>query len=394
MNEEIENAVTAPVDRLLQEKKPASSGKGIALLALLLALAAIAASGWQWWQTNSTDDNGASQKEILARLQVKQDRLADLVESFQAQLDTAESRVDPAEVARLGQEINVAAREIDSLQGQSGEGTASIAALQGSVRSLGQRLSTVETGLTSVAAKSQNSSVELEIAEIDFLLRTANERLQLFSDPTAADLALQAADVQIEALNDPLFLSVRQRIATSRRALATVPRVDRVQLAAKLTALQAGVSKLPLRGETTAVPAAELPADAGWWESLKSTLSSLVTVRRRVVEEEPLLSLADKDYLRQGVWLQLESARLALMRSDVGVYTSSLRRVESTFEQFFNTASSAVQAELREVAAMQKVDIAPEMPDISAPWTQLRQLRDSRRLLQSAPAVETGDSGE
>jgi hypothetical protein len=37
---------------------------------------------------------------------------------------------------------------------------------------------------------------------------------------------------------------------------------------------------------------------------------------------------------------------------------------------------------------MKKLEISPQMPDISGPWTQLRQLRDSRRLLQSAPAVE------
>ena len=46
-------------------------------------------------------------------------------------------------------------------------------------------------------------------------------------------------------------------------------------------------------------------------------LSSLVTVRRRVrLKTSRLLSLDDMDYLRQGLWLQLESARLALMRND------------------------------------------------------------------------------
>ncbi|GMR14952.1 MAG: hypothetical protein BMS9Abin30_0566 [Gammaproteobacteria bacterium] len=394
MNEEIEDAVTDPVDRLLQEKKPASSGKGIAVVALLVALVAGAASGWQWWQAYSTDTDGVSQQETLTRLQVEQERLARSVESFEAQLDAAESPVDPGKFSRFGEQLNTVERKMGSLQGQSGEDTASIAALLGSVRSIEQRLSTVESGLTSVAAKSQNSSVELEVAEIDFLLRAANERLQLFSDPAAADLALQAADIQIEALNDPLFLSVRQRIATSRRALATVPRVDRVQLSAKFTELQSSVPNLPFRGESTAASEPELPPDAGWWERLKQTLSSLVTVRRRVSEEESLLSLEDKDYLRQGLWLQLESARLALMRNDAGAYASSLDRVDSTLKQFFRNGSPAVQTVLNDVAAMKQLEIAPEMPDISAPWTQLRQLRDSRRLLQSALAVESRDSVE
>ena len=394
MNEEIENVTSDPVDRLLQEKKPVSSGKSIAVLALLVALASVSATGWQWWQTQQADPNEATQKESLARLQDAQQKIANSVATFEAQLNAAESPIDSAEFSRRDERLKAVESQVASLQGQSGEDQASVSAVQGSVRSLEQRLSATESGLVSVAASSQNSSVELDIAEIDFLLRTASERLQLFSDLTAADLALQAADVQIEALNDPMFLSVRQRIATSRQALAIVPRIDRVELSTQLAALQSKVPDLPFRGEAETQPEPVLPDDAGWWESFKQTMSSLVTVRRRVPEDQSLLSLDDKDYLRQGLWLQLESARLALMRNDTSVYSGSLDRVNDTVEQFFQNGSSEVQALLLEVAALKQVNIAPEMPDISAPWTQLRQLRDSRRLLQSASPIESGDPVE
>ena len=394
LNEEIEELASDPVDRLLQEKKPASPGNAIAILALLVAFAAVAASGWQWWQTRLADPNEATQKESLVRLQDAQQQLAGSLASIEAKLDAAQPPLDAAEFARRGEQLKVVESQMASLQGQSGEDQASISAVQGSVRSLEQRLSVTESGLVNVAASSQNSSVELDIAEIDFLLRAASERLQLFSDTTAADLALQAADVQIEALNDPMFFSVRQRIAVARQALASVPRIDRVQLSAQLTALQSKVPGLQFRGEVVVQPEPELPDDAGWWESIKQTLSSLVTVRRRVSEDQSLLSLDDKDYLRQGLWLQLESARLALMRNDTSVYAGSLDRVNDTVEQFFYNGSSEVQALLLEIAALKAVNIAPRMPDISAPWTQLRQLRDSRRLLQSAAPLKRGDSGE
>ena len=389
LNQDIDDVTGDPVDRLLQEKKPASTGKAIAVLALLVAMASVSATGWQWWQTRAADPNEATQKESLSRLQETQQKLAKSMALVEAQLNAAEPPIDATEFSRRDQRLKTVESKLAGMQGQSGEDQASISAMQGSVRSLEQRLSATESGLISVAASSQNSSVALDIAEIDFLLRAASERLSLFSDPSAADLALQAADVQIEALNDPMFLSVRQRIATARQALAILPDVDRVQLTARITDMQSKIPGLPFRGEVEAPPQADLPEDTGWWQSFKRTLSSLVTVRRRVPEDQSLLSLDDKDYLRQGLWLQLESARLALMRNDASVYTGSLQRVNQTVEQFFHNGSSGVQALLLEITALKQVDIAPEMPDISAPWTQLRQLRDSRRLLQSASPVES-----
>ncbi|MGB7452211.1 MAG: uroporphyrinogen-III C-methyltransferase [Lysobacterales bacterium] len=389
MNPEKDDLTSDPeMDRLLQEKKPASSSTAIAILALLVAMAAVSASGWQWWQTRLVDPNEATQKEAITQLQNSQQQLARSVESVENQLGTAQSPVNADELSRRNERLKAVEMQLAGLQGQTGEDQSSISAMQGSVRSLEQRLSATESGLVSVAAASQISTAALDIAEIDFLLRAASERLQLFADPVSADLALQAADVQIEALNDPMFLSVRQRIATARQSLAMIPDIDRVQLTTRITDLQSKASGLPFRGEVKAKPEPELPEDAGWWQSFKHTLSSLVTVRRRVPEDQALLSLDDKDYLRQGLWLQFESARLALMRNDSGVYISSLDRVSATVEQFFQPGSSEIEALLLGVASLREVNIAPEMPDISAPWTQLRQLRDSRRLLQSATPVE------
>ena len=268
LNEDIDDVITDPVDRLLQEKKPASSGKAIAILALLMSFAAVSASGWHWWQTLQMDQNETEQKESLTRLQDAQRQLAGSVASFEAQLDAVELPIGASELARRNERLRTVEDQLGSLQGQSGEYQASIRTVQGSIRSVEQRLSATESGLISVAASSQNSSVELDIAEIDFLLRVASERLQLFSDPVAADLALQAADVQIEALDDPMFLSVRQRIASSRQALATVPRVDRVQLSAQLTGMQSGIPGLPFRGEAEqqAEPAGDDVVDAEFEE--------------------------------------------------------------------------------------------------------------------------------
>jgi uroporphyrin-3 C-methyltransferase len=378
----------------LREKKPASSGNSVAVLALLIALVAVSVSAWQWWQTRQADPDEASQKADLIRLQETQQQLVSSMSDIEEQVNKAVLPIDAVELSSRNQRLKTVERQLEAMKDQSSEDQATISSVQGSVRSLEQRLSATESGLVSIAASSQNSDVELNIAEIDFLLRTASERLSLFSDPAAADLALLAADIQLEALNDPMFLSVRQRIASARQALAALPDIDRVQLTARLTDMQSKIPALSFRGEAEPQAETELPEDAGWWDRFKHTMSSLVTVRRRVPEDQSLLSLEDKDYLRQGLWLQFESARLALMRNDTSVWNASLDRASHTLERFFNTGSSQVNALSSDITSLQQVNIAPEMPDISEPWNQLRQLRDSRRLLQSATPVETPPAEE
>jgi len=131
LNDKIEDTLTDPVDRLLQEKKPASTGKWMVMLALLLALAAVGASGWQWWQAWSAGMDGLSQQETIALLEEKQSRLADSVSSFQAQLDAAESPVNRDEFSSLGDKLSTVEHKITGLQGQSSEDIASIAAAFG-----------------------------------------------------------------------------------------------------------------------------------------------------------------------------------------------------------------------------------------------------------------------
>lgn len=388
MNDDKDMVETDPVDRLLRDKKQPSSGKGIAILALLVAFAAVSGSAWRWWQEFRTDESGVTLQESLQQVKTNQQQLSQSLTAVQGRVADVATQVQSDDFTMQAEKLAALEKKVSQLSNQSDEEKAAISALQGSVRSEELRISAVEAGLINVAANSQSSSKELQLAEIGFLLRAANERLQLFSDAAAADQALQAADTQIEALDDPMFLSVRQRITSARQALAEVPEVDHIAVSATLNEMQSLVANLPFKGMAAPAPKAALPDNAGWWASLKQSLSSLVTVRRRVAQDDNLLSLEDKDYLRQGLWLQLESARLSLMRNDAEAFKLSLNRVNETLERFFENGAEPVQRMLQDVAALQLVEVSPTLPDISGPWTQLRQLRDSRRLLNSAPPVD------
>ena len=118
LNQEIDEVAPDPVDRLLQEKKPTSSGKAIAVLALLVAMASVAATGWQWWQLRLDDSNATTGTESLAMLRNEQQQLASSFASMETRLCTAQAPIDATEFSRRDERLKLVENQMAGLRGQ------------------------------------------------------------------------------------------------------------------------------------------------------------------------------------------------------------------------------------------------------------------------------------
>lgn len=370
---------------------PERPRRGGGFLSLLLSLAALALAAWTWWQVQTASDSG--QERVYAeiarldsgdselRLSVKEvrdalDALAagDVTEEFRAVRQRMES--DREMLTRLEQTI----REQQALS----------RSLQVATERMQGRLQAAEAAVTGMSTRELDAGGELDLAEVDYLLRLANERLLLFADPAAADDALDVADRHLAALENPLYAGVRQDIAAARRALASVEMPDYAALAERLDDLQRSIPVLTFRGdEAVASPEAEPASDAdqGWWEKASGALSGLVTVRRATGEDERL-GLEDKDYVRQRIWLQVEIAHLALMRRDEAAFRAALDRAAESIATWFVAEDDAFNAVVGEIDALRAINVEPDVPDISAPLATLRILRDAGAVATPPPAAE------
>jgi uroporphyrin-3 C-methyltransferase len=375
-----------------QEREPGQatrvrgSGTALALLALLLALAAAAGTGWLWWQDRvSSDVAGERLQAGITDLEGKYSRLSSRLDQVSAALDSLATApaVDP--LAGLDQRLSEDRAQVRALQESLGEQVALTRAQQQAVDALHARLLAAEAMLAEASGRELDARGELDLAEVDYLLRLASERLQLFSDIAAADRALSLADSNLAALDNPAYLGVRQAIANARGDLAQAETPDMLAISGQLDALQKTVPTLPFPASEMPTAASTPPADEGWWEKLKATFASLVTVRRSTEEENRRIGLLDQDFVRQRVWLQLEAAHLALMRREQQAFGSALQRVQETTAEWFDAASPAVQSFQSAVAALEATDITVDWPDISEPWAQLRLVRSARM----APAALT-----
>ncbi|WP_191621363.1 uroporphyrinogen-III C-methyltransferase [Marinihelvus fidelis] len=383
MNTEIEEQEFDPFARELEKARRGSAGT-VAWLALLLALGVAGFVGWQWWQDSRAPDPAATLHTAVA--DVRQ-QLAALERHDGVQ----DGRIDAVERRGDGEGVRALQNRVAELGSGVNDLSARVSVAEQAQADTQQRLRGIESGFSAVLAREQSPTRVLELDEIDHLLRVASERARLYADPDTADGALALADAQLQAIDDPLYLPVRQAIATTRQHLQALERVDTVAVTEQLGALQGRVIALPFPGDepaaTEAVSGEESP---GLWARFKASLAGLVTVRRTTGDKP--LGLEDRDFLRQALWLQLETARLALMRRDQGMYDGALDRAGSSLNEHFDTSAATVREFNAALATLGDVNVAPAIPDVSAPWTRLQRLRTAAPA--PAPVTPPGPADE
>ncbi len=385
MNTEISEIESEIEDLPAQEKKPRRGGSA---LAFIFALTALAGTAWMWWQDEMVGEQGDDRVITeIARLESADKELSLQLQQVRGEMESLVDNDSSAQIAALHKQLAADSAQIDSLDQTVRDQLALSRSLQAAAESMQGRLLAAEAALAGMSSQELDAGGELDLAEVDYLLRLANERLKLFSDPVAADQALEIADLHLAAMDNPMYLGVRKEIATARGELAAIKMPDYVRITSQLDALQKSTAALPLRGSAAVSQESETEVDEGCWEKVKSVFSNLVTIRRSTEEENERISLQDKDYIRQRLWLQLELARLSLMRREQGVFRNSLEQVRETLSAWFDSGDGAYQSVIRGIDELLALEIEVDVPDISAPWATISLVREGRSRPAPAPSV-------
>ncbi len=377
------------------ESKPRRSGGALAFLAFLIAAAALAGTAWMWWQDQASMDQGEKRMFAeIARLESTDNELSLKLNQIRDQISTLTADDSSTEFEAMQQRMQADQSKLGQFENALEEQMSLARSLQSAADSLQGRMLAAEAALTGMSTRELDAGGELDIAEVDYLLRLANERLKLFSDPVAADQALEVADMHLAARDNPMYVGVRQDIAAARQDLASIKIPDYLDISSRLNAIQQEIGTLPFQQGETPETDSGPEGEQGWWQKLKGVFSNLVTVRRSTEEENQRISLQDKDYIRQSVWLQLEVAQLALMRQDQEIFRASLKRVEESLPTWFDTGDERYGTVMQGIEDLAAIPVQVDMPDITAPWSSLRLLRTARPVPRKTPPPEPEATAE
>ena len=336
----------------------------LAILATILAIAVAVTAFFTWREVDRLAGSRAlEQQQAEARSAGLEGRLLETAR----RIDGIQAEVD---------------RELDAAQRQQ----------QAALERLEQTQQAVERSVSQLRAQMGRSQDGWLLAEVEYLLRIANQRLQLQRDAGTALAALQAADERLHDLSDPGYLAVREALAQEIAQLTSVPTLDLGGLALKLASLEERVDELRPAGaryipasERQGEPRANLAA-SDWrevpglvWDAIRR----LLVVRTHQEPATPMLPPEQEYFLDQNLRLALGAARLALLRGEAEQYRSSLETARRWLEQHYDGEHPATVSMSNELFHLQQQDIRPALPDISGSLRLLRQ-----RLPAIAPAPE------
>lgn len=357
---EVEEIVAEPVD---EATGPASRGRGAVTGAWLVALLALAAGGggigagwWLWQQQQATN---ADHDAALAALEERIARIDTTDELANLRRDLTE------EVRALRATTAAADREIGNLKDAVG-------------------------ALHDVAMRDQRGWM---VAEIEYLVDIANQRLRLVRDLDGAIAALRAADQRVRELGDPKLLPVRESLADEIAMLEDFERPDLVGIALRLDRMATHLKPMPLqlpdqeraeRDLSLAVADGEQKTMSGLARHVWNAFSEHITYREY---PEPVKALPDTEtelHLNQLLRLRLEAARLSVLRQDDAEYHRQLQAARSWVEEKFTGDRAAGLA--ADLAALDAVNLRPELPELTASLDKLHEL-ERRPTGTAAPAA-------
>ena len=246
---------------------------------------------------------------------------------------------------------------------------------------------------------------EWALSEIEQVLSTASQQLQLAGNVQGALIALQNADRSLSRSDKPQFITIRRAIARDIEKLKALPSVDQAGIALRLDNVISLIDTLPLLSdEKPAEPIAPsrvnspgvatsgvagkpaAPADRtlgqrmletwrNWSHEMWDDIRQLIRVRTVDNPDALMLSPSESYFVRENLKLRLLNARLALLSRNEGTFRDDLNSAQQMLVKYFDTKARSTQAAQALLRQVQANNVTIDVPDLSESLNAVRNYK-------------------
>ena len=309
------------------------------------------------------------------------------------------------EVARTLQKDNASNAETAQLVRDTQETTKELQVKVGVLESRQTESQSQQAALEQMYQDISKNRDEWALSEIEQVLSTASQQLQLAGNVQGALIALQNADRSLSRSDKPQFITIRRAIARDIDKLKALPSVDQAGIALRLDNVIGQIDSLPLladekpaepqapRRVAAAAGAAGAKAGAGappqemgvarrvtetwrnWSHEMWDDIRQLIRVRTVDTPEALMLSPSESYFVRENLKLRLLNARLALLSRNEGTFRDDIGTAQQMLVKYFDArarSTIAAQALLRQVQAN---NVSIDVPDLSESLNAVRNYK-------------------
>lgn len=302
------------------------------------------------------------------------------------------------------------------------------------LRDLQQQLQTRGNALETRVAESSAQQEQLQalyddvarvrgdarLAEVERAITLANQHLAVSGNVKGALLALEGAEKQLADSEQSQAIGLRRVILQDIEKLKSLPEVDLVRSVARMDEVLSRVETLPFLGDPDApaadapgglamapaateeaapeeepaeAPVADEPTDDSlsgkfkrWYHDLLGAgsraataaheeFTSLVKIRRIDEPDRYLLGPDQKRSIRQGLRLQLLSARINLLNRNEALFRQDLAKSVETIQRFFDVEKPEVKSSINLLTELQSEPLQLKLPTLSDSMAALAAAR-------------------
>ncbi|OGT06000.1 MAG: hypothetical protein A2103_03445 [Gammaproteobacteria bacterium GWF2_41_13] len=226
------------------------------------------------------------------------------------------------------------------------------------------------------------------LAEVDYLLHTAQFDLTIQHQIPQTILLLKAADDRLNALHDAKTLALRDQLAKMITDLSAIPIVDKTGIYLQLKALDDTVDQLPLiqdhlqfsttQNHTTPIPASIKSKWLDLLHTFKITLKEILIIRHHEQPIEPLMTDQYRDLLNIRLHVLFAEAEWATLNEQTSLYQSILNQLQTIFQHYFIQTDAKLLTMQQTLHTLQPINFSPTLPDLTPVLEAFQKLQSGK----------------
>ena len=283
------------------------------------------------------------------------------------------------------QQLSTLITDTQALQQQVLETTMQLNRTEDSVRSSKINLDALSTHVAHAQQEQGYQSNDWLLLKARYYLELSSINAEWSDNPPTTLALLQAADALLATLHDPRVFPVREAIAQEITQWQAIAPQDITGLLIQLDAAQQAVNELNVKTSLSLSPAGttavETPTPASTWrarlDATLNQLSHLVVIQHHQDANQPLLTPAYANLLRENIRLNLQEAQWAVIQHSPDVYQQSLRQAIQTMKRGFDLKNPVTQSLIQQLTVMQTIPLSKAKPPIGQSLLLLNQVIES-----------------